>query len=172
MIRGMSEQVVVVPGYMPLHATEPVPLHPRARRRLNRALRVARARGIEWMLVSGGAVHPPGTPYVEAEAMAAELKRLGWPVERLVLEPQARHTYTNLRNSGRIMLDRGWKSARVVTGLTHALYMGFPELSKFNERCVAALDYLPGRLQRAGPGQLIFEPNKAVLAPGRDPLDP
>jgi hypothetical protein len=167
----VAESVVIIPGYTPSTATAPIRLHPRAAARLARGVAVARARSIGWIIVSGGAVHPPGTRYVEAEEMAVELIRRGWPKTRILKDGAARHTYTNLRNSGRIMLDRGWARARVVTGLSHALYMGFASLTRFEEAARQALGYVPGRLSLVGPGQLVFEPCDAVRRVGKDPLD-
>jgi len=167
----VSEPAIIVPGYTPATATVPVRLHRGSVARVARAVAVARARDIEWILVSGGAVHPPGTPYVEADEMAVELIRRGWRKDRIIREPRARHTYTNLRNCGRLMFDHGWASARVVTGLGHALYMGFPSVSGFEQVSRQMLGYLPGRLALVGPGQLVFVPSKDVLRPGKDPLD-
>ncbi|MCP4867193.1 MAG: YdcF family protein [Proteobacteria bacterium] len=167
----MSESAIIVPGYTPSIATRPVRLHPRAAARVRKAIAVAKARSIDWIIVSGGAVHPPGTPFVEADEMAVELIRGGWRKDRIVREPKARHTYTNLRNCGRIMLDRDWATARVVTGLIHALYMGFPSLSQFEEVTLQNLGYAPGTLSLVGPGQLLFAPSDAVRRPGKDPLD-
>lgn len=167
----MTESAIIVPGYTPAIATRPVRLHPRAAARVRRAIATARQRNIAWILVSGGAVHPPGTPYVEADEMAVELIRSGWPKDRIIKERSARHTYTNLRNCGRIMLERGWPTARVVTGLSHALYMGFSTLSRFEDVTVANLGYVPGALTLVGPGQLLFAPSDEVRRPGKDPLD-
>jgi hypothetical protein len=166
------EQVLIIPGFTPRLARQPIPLHPRARRRVERALRLAQERRIRWIITSGGAVYPTGTPCVEADGMADELVRLGWPREHIVRERRARHTYANLRNSGRLMLRRGWTLARVVTGLSHAAYMGFPELSRFEAHTRAVLGYFPGHLRRDGPGQLLFQPWEVVFTPGPDPLDP
>ncbi len=168
----MAEHVLLVPGYTPLTATGPVRLHERARQRVARAVSVGRTLGIDWIIPSGGAVHPPGTPFVEAEEMAAEFIRLGWRKNRIVLEPRARHTYTNLRNAGRLMLERGWRHARVVTGNAHALYMGFPSLSRFEQTARDELGYFPGALRLVAPGQLLFEPSGACRRLGPDPLDP
>ncbi len=168
----MAEPVLIVPGYAPLHAIRPIRFHPRARRRVGRAHRVAKRLGIERIIVSGGAVHPDGTPFVEADEMAKRLNELGWSGEAVILERSARHSYTNLRNAGRLMLDRGWTTARIVTGRSHALYLGFGRMSRFDARSMNALGYVPGRIELVGPGQLIFEPTEAVRRPGPDPQDP
>lgn len=168
---AVPEHVLLVPGYTPMTAAEPIRLHPRAEARVRRAVKVGRSLGIDWVIASGGAVHPPGTPYVEADEIAAQLVRLGWRKDRILLERNARHTYTNLRNAGRLMLARGWRTARVVTGNAHALYMGFASLSRLEQVSVAEIGYFPGSLRLVGPGQLVFEPSGACRRLGRDPLD-
>ena len=168
----MAEPVLIVPGYTPSIARRPVRLHPRALARVRRADRIARRLGIDRIILSGGAVHPEGTPFLEADEMAKALNQLGWGGDSVILERAARHSYTNLRNAGRIMLDRGWETARVVTGRGHALYMGFGRFSRFERRTLDALGYLPGTIRLVGPGQLIFCPVDDVRRPGTDPLDP
>ena len=161
--------VVIVPGFTPRLARQPIRLHPRARRRVERAVQVADRLRIGWIMVSGGPVYPPGTPYVEADGMAEALVELGWPRDRLVRERAARHTYSNLRNCGRLMLRRGWASARIVTGVSHALYIGS---STFTRTTLRELGYVPGELTRMGARELDFAPCDSVMTPGRDPLDP
>jgi uncharacterized SAM-binding protein YcdF (DUF218 family) len=161
--------VVIVPGFTPRLARQPIRLHPRARRRVVRAVQVADRLRIGWIIVSGGPVYPPGTPYVEADGMAEALAELGWPRDRIVRERSARHTCTNLRNCGRLMLKRGWTTARVVTGMSHAMYIASPALVRTARK---TLGYVPGDITRRGAHELDFEPCDAVLTPGRDPLDP
>ena len=161
--------VVIVPGFTPRLASRPIRLHPRARRRVERAVLVADRLGVDWILVSGGPVYPAGTPYVEADGMAEALRELGWPEDRIVRERCARHTYTNLRNSGRLMLKRGWTSARVVTGIGHALYIASPTFARTARQM---LGYQPGTVAYLSPRELDFAPVEAVQTPGRDPLDP
>ena len=161
--------VVLVPGFTPRLARRPIRLHPRARRRVERALRVAEGLDCPWILVSGGPVYPAGTPYVEADGMAEALEELGWPRKQIVRERVARHTWTNLRNCGRLMLERGWDRARVVTSFGHALWIGSPLFDRAARR---HLGYVPGRVTRVGPRQLDFVPVPAVHPPGPDPLGP
>src|SRR5947208_3063634 len=48
------------------------------------------------VLLTGGSVHPPGTPYNEGVMMADELVGKGVPRDRLLIDPWARHSTTNL----------------------------------------------------------------------------
>ncbi len=163
---------MIVPGFVPLHATHPIRQHPVAQRRLRRALDVARAHGIGPILVSGGAVHPEGTPWVEADGMADWLLERGWPPEQVLRERRARHTHTNLRNCGRILLERGWDAALVVSDAWQSFYIASPERSGLRRRCERELGYWPGAVRRVDLRTTRFEPSIDVLRPGPDPLDP
>lgn len=163
------EMVVIVPGFTPRLTRRPLRLHPRARRRVERAAEVADRLGVSSILVSGGPVYPSGTPYVEADGMAEALEALGWPAKGIIRERSARHTCTNLRNCGRLMLRRGWTTARIVTGIGHTLYIAGPLFTRTARRDLA---YVPGEVTRVGARELDFEPCDTVWTPGPDPLDP
>lgn len=165
-----ADAVVIVPGFTPPWARRPVRLHRWAARRVARGVEVARAAGIDWLLLSGGAVYPAGTPYTEAAGMAEEAIRLGWPPDRILEEDRARHTTTNVRNSGRLMRARGWTSALLVTDAAHAFLVGFPE--RFADRCLAELHHDVGRLERLSAEVWRYAPSPEVETAGPDPLDP
>ena len=167
-----AEALVIVPGYTPLQARKPIRLHPQAKKRLERAVEVAGRLGIPRILVTGGAVHPFGTPFTEAVEMAEELGRMGWPVGSTIIEDRARHSTTNLRNAGRIMIAKGWLTARIITDPLQNFYFGVPVLSTFLVRYRRGLGHEPGRLAWISPWESVFEPNPSVVVPGPDPLDP
>ncbi len=169
---GPDLRAVIVPGFMPLQALRPMALHPRAIARLRRGVALARARGIPNLLVSGGAVHPEGTPYVEADEMAEWLLRQGWPPGGVLRDPKARHTHTNLRNAGRLMLERGWGAALVASDAWQSFYIASPRRSGLHGRSLADLGYWPGAVRREGLRVTRFEPSPDVFRPGPDPLDP
>jgi hypothetical protein len=150
-----------------------VPLHAVARYRLAEAVRVFRETGAVAILVTGGNVHPPDTPYNEALGMKRHLVgELAVPADRVVLEPYARHTTTNLRNAGRFMEAHGIEWGIVVTDLLQSFYIGRPAISGFEQRCREELGYSLGELVRAGPLRTRFRPSYAVMRRGDDPLDP
>lgn len=64
------------------------------------------------LIVSGAAVH---TPHVEADALAVLLLGRGIPEAAILKEPLARHTDENLYYGTRLMQERGWTSAIVVS---------------------------------------------------------
>ncbi len=163
---------LLVPGYTPLGARQPILLHPRAVRRLRRAKQLAKRLGTRWIVVSGAAVYPEGTPFVEAEQMAAWLNDAGWPAERTLIEPHARHTHTNLRNAGRLLLERSIGEALVVSDLLQSFYIGSPERSGLAARSRRELGYFPGEVRRLRPRVTLFRPAEDVFRAGPDPRDP
>ncbi|MCC6807010.1 MAG: YdcF family protein [Deltaproteobacteria bacterium] len=106
--------LVIVPGYAtPSFAG---PLTPRAEQRLRAAAADFFAGRASAILVTGGNVHPTGTPFNEAFEMRRFLvDQLSVPAERVIVEPLARHTTTNLRNAGRLMRRHGILRAIVVS---------------------------------------------------------
>src|SRR5262249_6756461 len=102
---------LIVPGYTPRFGWR-TGLHPRAVGRLARALADPRRGLAPAVIVTGGAVHSPDN---EALLMKEWLVARGVDPARVVVEPCARHTTTNLRNAGRIVLAHGAREALVVT---------------------------------------------------------
>lgn len=112
--RRYETDLLIVPGYATAGFTGP--LHPRAAERAEQAARDFFAGRAPFILVSGGNVHPQGTPYNEA----TELKRylvetLHVPADRVILEPLAAHSPTNVRNAGRYMIANGLRTAQIVS---------------------------------------------------------
>lgn len=134
------------------------------------------ARGVApFIIVSGGNVHPNRTPFNEA----VEMKRLlitqyGVPADRILMEPHARHTTTNLRNCARLLLAAKFPADRpalVVSDHKTIQYIGSNVLAQRN---IAEMGVQPGRVT---PGSdqftLVFTPDPiAFHAEAMDPLDP
>ncbi|MFD1952220.1 YdcF family protein [Sphingomonas arantia] len=129
-----------------------------------------------FLIVSGGNVHPNRTAFNEA----IEMKRLlisdyGIPADRILIEPHARHTTTNLRNCARLLLAAGFPADRpalVVSDPRTITYIGGAELAKRN---VAEMGVQPGTLT-PGPDRfsLRFAPDPVAFQvdAAADPLDP
>ncbi len=128
-----------------------------------------------FVIVSGGNVHPNRTPFNEA----VEMKRLlvthhGVPANRILIEPHARHTTTNLRNCARLLLAAPFPAdhpALVVSDHRTIQYIGSEVLARRN---VEEMGIQPGRLS-PGPNRftLRFVPDAAAFhAEATDPLDP
>jgi hypothetical protein len=171
--------LLIVPGYTPLGSTQPThvaDIEP-ARQRLETALNDL-SRGVApCILVSGGAVHPPGTPVNEALEMRQYLVARGVAPEQLLVDPYARHSTTNLRNAGRLMRAAGVTTGLIATGyesetFDQAFYFAHPILSTYAQRCRAELGYLVGQLDGIDEHHIAFKPAPEVdrLDP-RDPID-
>ena len=128
-----------------------------------------------FILVSGSAVHPRGTRFVEAvEIRRALIERYGIPADHVILEPYARHTTTNLRNATRRMVALGIPLDRPTLIVTDAEQSKYIESQVFSDRNRAELGYLPGAVgRRLSVYDLEFRPSRLSLRDDpRDPLDP
>lgn len=161
---------IIAPGVGPTDLSTPLS----ARGKLNVRLAAERfAAGLApFVIVSGSGVHPKGTAFVEAiEMRKALVERYGVPAERVLIEPYARHTTTNLRNVTRRLLAMGAPldhEALIVTNPDHTQYIEGPD---FKARAAAELGYQPGRITaRLSPMELVFKPSSAAARV--DPSDP
>ena len=166
---------LIVPGFTPRLGWRLATLHPHAADSCAQAAADLAAGVAPYVIVSGGAVHGPAN---EAVLMRAFLLARGVPEERILVDPCARHTTTNLRNAGRLMLAAGLRSAYVVTRdvtyhsrlhwVAHrftkqAYYIGYPRLSSFHLRCRLTLGHRVGHLAWVRPGHVFFVPAAACL---------
>lgn len=128
-----------------------------------------------FIVVSGGNVHPNRTPFNEAVEMKRILiEQFQIPADRILIEPHARHTTTNLRNCARLLFAAGFPTdhpSLIVTDPMTAMYIGseiliartLQETGVSSGRVVAAdtdfaFEFLPSR--------------QAFHVDPRDPLDP
>jgi hypothetical protein len=165
--------LIILPGFSVPGSTEPLELHPLARYRARMAVRALKDFDGVAILVTGGNVHPPDTPFNEALELKRHLvQTLGVPEDRVAIEPYGRHSTTNLRNAGRFMLAHGIERAVVVTSWLQSFYFGAADLSGFHARCRNELGYAVGTTAQVLPGHTSFVPSPDVSRRGNDPLDP
>jgi uncharacterized SAM-binding protein YcdF (DUF218 family) len=69
------------------------------------------------IIVTGGG--RSGSGHTEAEVMTRIAQAQGVPASSIIAEPRADNTIENACFSARIMKERGWKSAEVVTSANH-----------------------------------------------------
>tara|TARA_R110002072_G_scaffold13817_2_gene57834 strand:- start:415 stop:984 length:570 start_codon:yes stop_codon:yes gene_type:complete len=170
--RALRYPVIVVPGFASEDQGQ-VRLHPRTKKRAERAAALLRSTGAHVILCSGANVRPANTPFNEALELRRYLvEELGVPAWRVAIEPRARHTTTNMRNAGRFLLAHGLTRALVVTSRGQSFYLSAPRLSSFHRRCRATLGYEVGRFRVRSHWTTLFEPSRRVFEPGSDPLDP
>ncbi|NLR68568.1 YdcF family protein [Chitinophaga varians] len=128
-----------------------------------------------FIIVSGGHVHPFGTPYAEAvemkKYMVSELKV---PADAIIVEPHARHTTTNIRNAVRIAWKSGIPLEKRMLCVSDALQLYYVASPVFGKRCEEELNYQPATdMQQADLNFLSFIPDlKSLQANSLDPLDP
>ncbi|MEJ5147638.1 MULTISPECIES: YdcF family protein [Sphingobacterium] len=126
-----------------------------------------------FIMVSGGRVHPYKTPYIEALEMKKYLMQvLGVPEEAILIDPHARHTTTNLRNTSRILLTYGFpqdKFAIVNSSVPH-----IDAVQNMADRCMRELGYIPYELGKRISDVIVeFKPRIESLTIDPDePLDP
>ena len=164
---------ILVPGEGPELTT--VPFDPIGRLRCGLAADRWRSGLAPFIIVSGGYCHPWHTPYCEAIEMKKYLiSRCGVPESAVIIDPQARHTTTNFRNAGRLMIRYGMpmdKPGLCVTTKDQADYIDDP---RFAKRCLRELGYVPDRDQkRLGNHKISFYVVMDCLhMDPYDPLDP
>ncbi|HEY9844448.1 MAG TPA: ElyC/SanA/YdcF family protein [Candidatus Obscuribacterales bacterium] len=123
-----------IPGDQPVTDLKTEGLTEDARKRLDTAIQDFREGKAPVIVVSGGCVHPESTRVSEALAMRDYLLSKNIPADRILVEGQARHTTTNLRNVGRMMADHGLTRGLVVSDETprplittsQTFYLGSP----------------------------------------------
>lgn len=143
--------------------------------RMNIAAAMFRRGLAPFIVVSGGNVHPNRTPFNEAVEMKRVLiEQHGIPADRILMEPHARHTTTNLRNCARLLLAAGFPADRpslIVSDHMTIKYIASPLLV---ERGLAEMGVKPGKIA-PGPDQftVLFTPDPVAFhVEPLDPLDP
>jgi DUF218 domain len=151
--------VIVVPGQGPDRLTWP--LAPEGRLRVELAGRRWRQGMAPLILVSGGYAHPNQTPYAEAVEMKKSLMAdFGVPGSAILIDPQARHTTTNMRDAARLMYRYGVPFDRAALVSTDTDQSTYIESEEFARRCAVELGYMPYRIvKRLSPFDLEWRPS-------------
>ncbi len=162
----------VIPGLGP---TDDAPLAEGGRIRADLAAQRYAAKIAPLIVLSGGHVHPDRTKYSEAMEMKRYLvEKRAIPASAILVDPHARHTTTNLRNTSRLLLRYGVPPERpivVTSDMFQTLYIvGRP----FAVRCREEIGYEPWRaLVSLSPYDTCMFPTRRSLHIGpADPRDP
>lgn len=128
-----------------------------------------------FLVVSGGNVHPYKTKYNEAFEMRKFLiEKLKVPASAVILEPHARHTTTNMRNTVRLIFRYGMpfeKPCITSTSKSQSLYIQELNLDKRCEKELNHVPYLKGK--RLSETEAEFYPViDALHINPLEPLDP
>ena len=125
------------------------------------------------IVVSGGHVHPNKTPYSEAVEMKKYMvKELRIPENAILIEPHARHTTTNLRNTVRLVYRFKIPDNMKILTVTDSIQNAY--IPKMGKRFMEELGYIPYRdLKILSAEENEFYPIKNALQVNPfDPLDP
>ena len=164
---------IIIPGVGPENPT--IALSARGKLHLRQAASRFADGTTAFIIVSGASVHPKGSHFVEAiEMRKALIERYNIPADRIVIEPYARHTSTNLRNVTRLLVAMGApidQPTLIVANSSQSRYIESPE---FAARNPAELGYMPGTIgPRLSPFELEFRPSlHSLRVDPWDPLDP
>lgn len=126
-----------------------------------------------YIVVSGGHVHPYKTPFCEAVEMKKYLMtKLDIPDSVIIIEPHARHTTTNIRNTERLMYLFNMPAAK--PGLIITDPMQSMMIERMGPRFVKEIGYIPYKsMERVDDTTNRFLPDeKAWHEDPNDPLDP
>ena len=128
-----------------------------------------------FIVVSGGFVHPFQTPYCEAFEMKQYLiDKLGIPESAIIMEPHARHTTTNVRNTNRILYRNFIPGDKQILCTTTPDQIGYMVSAQFKEICIGVMNYVPCRdIKQVDEFNLTFYPvDESLQMEASDPLDP
>jgi hypothetical protein len=163
--------VILVPGKGP--EKEGVTLDPQSITRCNLAVEYFKKGASPFIVVSGGHVSPNQTPYSEAVEMKRYMvKELNIPENCIFIEPHARHTTTNMRNTVRMIYRFNMPSDKKILIVTDPGQNGF--IDKMEQRFIMELGGVPYReLRKLNDNTSEYLPDRnALQCNPKDPLDP
>ncbi len=127
-----------------------------------------------FIVVSGGKVHPFKTKYCEAIEMKKYLvEKLHIPANAILIDPHARHTTTNMRNTVRMMYRYGIPFTKVALTCTTRGQSTMIEKTLI-ARCMKELNEAPYRIgNRLSETEVEFYPLvEALQIDPEEPMDP
>jgi hypothetical protein len=164
---------IVVPGAGP--GTRDIPLSALGKIRLQLAYKRYMHHDAPFIIVSGGYVHPAQTPYCEAFEMRSYLiDNLHVSKSAIIIEPHARHTTTNLRNTARLIYRYSIPFDKPVLIVSDPLQSSAIQGETFRKRCINEMHCVPYKnTKRISPfdTELYFTLD-ALHYDNVDPLDP
>lgn len=161
---------IVIPGAGP--DIERAAIDPWAISRLRIAVDRFRKGKAPIFIVSGGFVKPFQTPFCEGMEMKRYLmEHFHIPAERIILEPFARHTTTNIRNASRLIFRYGIPPTKKALIITDWYQSKTIQSDSFKQRCLDELGYLPFTfLSAKSPVDTEFTPS--IISMHNDAMDP
>jgi hypothetical protein len=170
--RQYPYSVILVPGLGPEQPG--VKLDPNGAKRCDSAAVRYREGRAPFLVVSGGHVHPNKTPYCEAIEMKKYMVEvLHIPAAAIIIEPHARHTTTNLRNTNRLIFRFKMpfkKPVLIVTDAAQNTYIN----GSMKDKVVKELGYTPfSTIKKLSATETEYLPtDDSRQVNSLDPLDP
>jgi len=127
------------------------------------------------IVLSGGHVKPFQVPFSEGiEMKKYVMDTYNIPESRILVETQARHTTTNMRNTGRLIFSYGIPSDKKAVVTSSESHINTIESSNFNTRSLLEMNHIAAEVfTRISNIYLEFTPKIEVLhLDSSDPLDP
>jgi hypothetical protein len=161
---------IVLPGAGPTLTTTPV--SPNGKIHCDVAARRYLAGDAPFIIPSGGYCYPFQGPYNEAVEMKKYLmEKYKIPASAIIVEPQARHTTTNIRNAVRLMVRYGMPVTGPSLFVTSMSQTRYSAANSFDARNVRELGYTPYTRKKQLTNHVIeFYPVVECLH--MDPFDP
>jgi hypothetical protein len=161
---------IVIPGNGPPLTTTPI--SPDNKIHCDVAARRYLSGKAPFIITTGGYCYPFRGPYCEAVEMRRYLvKTYHIPENAVIIEPQARHTTTNIRNANRLMIRYGIPISKPSLFITSKSQTDYSANDKFDARNLNELGYLPYRdKKQLSNHEIEFYPVLECLH--MDPYDP
>jgi hypothetical protein len=151
------------------------PLNPGAKIRLRTALEKYKEGVAPFIVVTGGKVYPFKTRNVEAYHMKQYLiNEFEIPEDQIIIEPHARHTTSNIRNTARIIFRNGIPMNKPMLVSSSEGHINTVFSGSFAERCqreIGLVPYKTGKRTGLNFVELFPLPNALQINP-IEPLDP
>ncbi len=118
-----------------------------------------------FLVVSGGNVHPFQTKYNEAFEMKKFLMdSLHVPAQVIIMEPHARHTTGNVRNTNRIILKQKIPADKPILGVSSKGHIDYIADERFISACKRDFDLVPfTRMKRLSDTTVSYYPDSSSL---------
>lgn len=150
------------------------PLNPGGKIRLRIAAEKFKEGVAPFIIISGGKVYPYKTRTVEAYGMKQYLiEQCGIPADRIIMEPHARHTTSNIRNTVRILFRTGFPMEKPFLVSSAKGHIDTVMSEGFRERCQRDMGLVPCKfVKRVGANFAELLPLPISLQiNAKDPLD-
>ncbi len=170
-----SHSLILVLGDSPNSPGDAINLSESAKKRLITAADRYHTGVAPLLLISGANVYPFQTSYHEAIEMKKYLlENFNIPEEAVLVDPHARHTTTNFRNTSRQIYRYGLPKNKACLAVATASHMDYIMSPSFQSRCMKDLGYFPLlNPKRLNPTDIEFYPViYALHIDPSDPLDP